>query len=75
MPRLLFRRKGRGDEAMISPNYVSILKLDKIAMKSKTHMDFLKAVEERRQYARNLGIEASFIYFVEQAWLQFGDGK
>lgn len=60
---------------MISPNYVSILKLDKIAMKSKTYLDFLKAVEERRQYARNLGIEGSFVYFVEQAWLQFGDGK
>jgi len=60
---------------MTSPNYIQILKLDKIAMKSKTHLDFLKAVQGRLQFAKNLGVEESFPYFVEQAWLIFGDGK
>jgi hypothetical protein len=62
-------------EPMISPNYVQILKLDKTALKSKTKPDFLEAAEARRQAARSLGVEESFSYFVEQAWLMFGDGK
>ncbi len=60
---------------MTSPDYIRILKLDKIAMKSKTQLDFLKAVKARLQFAKNLGVEKSFPYFVEQAWLRFGDGK
>jgi hypothetical protein len=60
---------------MITPDYIHILKLDKIAMKSKTRPEFLLAVEGRLQFARNLGVEGSFPYFVRQAWLEFGDGK
>jgi hypothetical protein len=60
---------------MISPEYIKILKLDKIAMKSKTQLDFLEAAKARQQYAKNLGVEGSFQYFVEQAWLLFGNGK
>jgi hypothetical protein len=60
---------------MAPPEYISILKLDKIAMKSKTKVEFLEAVKLRLQYAKNLGVEGSFSYFVEQAWLIFGDGK
>ena len=59
---------------MTPPKYIRILKLDKIAMKSKTKPDFLKAVKARLQFAKNLGVEGSFPYFVEQAWLIFGDG-
>jgi hypothetical protein len=62
------------EEAMTSPDYIKILKLDKIAMKSKTHMAYLDAAKARLQFARNLGVEGSFPYFVEQAWLMFGDG-
>lgn len=60
---------------MAPPDYMRILKLDKIAMKSKTQRDFLEAVKPRLQFARNLGVEGSFPFFVEQAWLLFGDGK
>ncbi|HEX7572221.1 MAG TPA: hypothetical protein VF514_03950 [Bacteroidota bacterium] len=60
---------------MTSPDYIRILKLDKIAMKSKTRMIYLDAAKARLQFARNLGVEWSFPYFVEQAWLIFGDGK
>jgi hypothetical protein len=63
------------EEAMASPDYIRILKLDKIAMRSKTQADFLKAVKARLQFAKKLGVEGSFLYFVEQAWLLFGDGK
>jgi hypothetical protein len=59
---------------MISPDYVKILKLDKIAMKSKTELEFLDAAKGRLQFARNLGVEKSFPYFVAQAWSMFGDG-
>jgi len=59
---------------MAPPDYMRILKLDKIALKSKTHMDFLEAVKARLQFAKNLGVEGSFPFFVEQAWLLFGDG-
>jgi len=59
---------------MTSPDYIQILKLDKIAMKSKTHLDFLEAVKARLQYAKNLGVEGSFPFFVERAWWFFGDG-
>ena len=44
-------------------------------MKSKTRPDFLSAVKPRLQYARNLGVEGSFLFFVERAWGIFGDGK
>ena len=60
---------------MAPPEYISILKLDKIAMKSKTKPDFLEAVKARLQYAKNLGVEKNFAFFVEQAWREFGDGK
>jgi hypothetical protein len=60
---------------MAPPEYIRILKLDKIAMKSKTKLDFLEAVKPRLQFAKNLGVEGSFEFFVEQAWLMFGNGK
>ena len=59
---------------MRTPDYIKILKLDKIAMDSKTRRDFISAVKPRLQYARNLGIEGSFLFFVERAWGIFGDG-
>jgi len=60
---------------MAPPDYMRILKLDKMALKSKTRLDFLEAVKARLQFARNLGVEGSFPFFVEQAWLLYGDGK
>lgn len=60
---------------MAPPDYVRILKLDRIALKSKTREEFLEAVKARLPYARNLGVEESFPFFVEQAWSVFGDGK
>jgi hypothetical protein len=60
---------------MMTPDYVRILKLDKIALISKTLPEFLQAVKARLQFARNLGVEENFPYFVQQAWLAFGDGK
>jgi len=60
---------------MAPPEYIKILKLDKIALKSKTKPDFLEAVKPRLQFAKNLGVEESFEFFVEQAWLIFGTGK
>jgi hypothetical protein len=59
---------------MSTPDYVKILKLDKIAMKSKTRLEFLNAVKPRLQYAKNIGVEGSFPFFVERAWGIFGDG-
>jgi len=32
-------------------------------------------VKARLQYAKNLGVEGSFPFFVERAWWFFGDGK
>ena len=63
------------EEEMTSPDYIRILKLDKLALKSKTYPDFLQAVKGRLQYAKNLGVEGSFPFFVERAWGMFGDGK
>ena len=63
------------EEVMAPPDYMRILKLDKIAMKAKTQLDFLEAVKARLQFAKNLGVEGNFPFFVEQAWLLFGDGK
>jgi hypothetical protein len=60
---------------MAAPEYIKILKLDKIAMKSKTRRDFLEAVKSRAQYAKNLGVEGSFPFFVDQAWQIFGNGE
>ena len=59
---------------MSTPDYVKILKLDKIAMKSKTRLEFLNAVKPRLQYAKNIGVEGSFPFFVVRAWGIFGDG-
>ncbi len=59
---------------MTTPDYVRILKLDKIAMKSETLAEFLQAVKARLQFAKNLGVDGTFPYFVQQAWLVFGDG-
>lgn len=63
------------EETMTTPDYVKILKLDKLAMKSKTHTDFLRVVKERLQCARNLGVEKNFPFLVDQAWLLFGTGE
>jgi len=60
---------------MITPDYIKILKLDKIAMKSKTRLDFLHDAEPRLQFARNLGVQRNFRFFVERAWGMFGDGE
>jgi len=60
---------------MTTPDYIKILKLDKLAMKSKTRADFRNAVKPRLQYARNLGVGGSFSFFVDRAWLLFGSGK
>ena len=59
---------------MHTPDYIRILKLDKIAMRSKTHSEYVIAVKPRLQYARNLGVEGSFLWFVDRAWAGFGDG-
>ena len=67
-------RSGK-EEAKAPPEYIHILKLDKIALKSKTKLEFLEAAKARLQYAKNLGVEESFDFFVEQAWLIFGTGK
>jgi hypothetical protein len=67
-------RSGK-EEAMAPPEYIKILKLDKIALKSKTKLEFLEGAQTRLQYAKNLGVEKSFEFFVEQAWLIFGTGK
>jgi hypothetical protein len=60
---------------MLFPDYVKILKLDKLALKSKTREDFLKLAESRLPYAKNLGVADSFPFFVERAWETCGDGK
>jgi len=52
---------------MKTPDYMKLLKLDAIAMKSKTRSDFLEAVKPRIHFARNLGVEGSFAFFVESA--------
>jgi hypothetical protein len=60
---------------MTTPDYIKILKLHTIALKSKTRADYLEAVKPRLPFAKNLGVEASFLYFVEHAWEIYGDGK
>ena len=60
---------------MITPDYVKILKLDELAMNANTHSDFLKVVKARLQHARNLGVAESFSFFVDRAWLLFGNGE
>ena len=60
---------------MSTPNYIRTLKLDKIAMKSKTLSEYLQASKARLPFAKNMGLEETFFYFVDQAWLVFGDGK
>ena len=60
---------------MAPPEYIKILKLDKLALKSKTKLEYLESAQSRLQYAKNLGVEESFEFFVEQAWLIFGTGK
>jgi hypothetical protein len=60
---------------MAAPEYIKLLKLDKIALKSKTKAAFLEAVKPCLPYAKNLGVEGSFEFFVEQAWLIFGSGE
>lgn len=60
---------------MIHPDYVKILKLDKLALKSKNREDFLRLAKARLPYARNLGVADNFAYFVERAWELCGDGK
>ena len=60
---------------MDTPDYVKILKLDKLAIKAKSRPDFLRDVRSRLPYAKNLGVERNFSFFVEQAWVIFGNGK
>jgi len=60
---------------MVSPDYIKILKLDKLALKSKTREDFLKLAKSRLPFAKNLGVADSFAYFVDRAWELCGDGK
>lgn len=60
---------------MAAPEYIKILKLDKLALKSETKLEFFEAARPRLQFARNLGVEESFTFFLEQAWLIFGTGK
>jgi hypothetical protein len=60
---------------MRTPDYIKILKLDKLAMKSKTHAAFLNLAESKVPNAKRLGVEASFSYFVDEAWKEFGDGN
>ena len=60
---------------MISPDYVKILKLDKLALKAKTREDFLRLADTRLPFARNLGVADSFTFFVDRAWELCGDGK
>ena len=63
------------DRVMAPPEYIKLLKLDKLALKSKTKLEFLESAQSRLQYAKNLGVEESFEFFVEQAWLIFRTGK
>jgi len=65
----------RREQHLKTPDYVKILKLDKIAMNSKTRPDYISAAKPRLQYARNLGVEESFPFFVDRAWGIFGDGS
>lgn len=60
---------------MTTPDYIKILTLDKIALKSKTQEDFLEKVKPRLPFAKNLGVAENFEYFVDQAWRIYGDGK
>ena len=59
---------------MTTPNYIQILRLDKIAMKSKTLSEYLQAAKARLQFAQNLGVDEIFYYFVDEAWLVYGNG-
>lgn len=67
-------RSGKED-ATAPPECIKVLKLDKIALKSKTKQEFLEAAKARLQYAKYLGVEKSFEFFVEQTWLIFGTTK
>jgi hypothetical protein len=60
---------------MVSPDYIKILKLDKLALKSKSRDEFLKLANTRFPYAKNLGVAESFTFFVDRAWELCGDGK
>jgi len=60
---------------MVTPDYVRILKLDKIALKSKTYKIFLRRVRPRLHNARKLGVDHSFAFFVDRAWYLFGNGE
>lgn len=68
-------RRWEANELMISPDYVKILKLDKLALKSKTREDFLRLANARLPFAKNLGVAESFPFFVDRAWELCGDGK
>jgi hypothetical protein len=59
---------------MTTPDYVKVLKLDKLAMKSKTRAEFLLNAKGSRHCARFLGVEGSFSFFMEQAWEIYGAG-
>ena len=60
---------------MTTPDYVKILKLDKLALKAKTHSDFVHAANKRLLFAKHLGVDVSFIFFLDLAWMRFGSGE
>lgn len=69
------RWRQEANELMIHPDYIKILKLDKLALKSKSRDEFLRLAKARLPYAKNLGVAESFPFFVERAWELCGDGK
>jgi hypothetical protein len=60
---------------MVTPDYVKILKLDKLALHAKTEAEFLQKAQPSLHQARVLGVESGFSYFLEQAWVRFGNGQ
>jgi hypothetical protein len=60
---------------MAVPDYVKILKLDKLAMKSKSRGEYLTSAQKKLPAAKTLGVAESFEYFVDEAWKSFGTGQ
>jgi hypothetical protein len=60
---------------MITPDYVKILKLDKLAMRSKTKADYVLGLKKRKNQAIILGVEQNFSFFADEAWSTFGTGE
>ncbi len=62
------QRRQEADDPMISPDYVKILKLDKLALKSKSREEFHRLATARLPFGKNLGVAESFTFFVDRAW-------